>query len=45
MDRGMTCDDCQLAVTLIINCEGCIQVVCRSCYEHEHSGHRDKATI
>ncbi len=43
MDRGMTCDDCRLTGTLLINCEGCIQVVCRSCYEHEHSGHRESS--
>jgi hypothetical protein len=36
---GMTCDDCGLSTKEIINCEGCPDVVCRSCYEHDHSGH------
>jgi len=35
----MKCDDCSVVAREIISCEGCPYAVCRSCYEHEHSGH------
>lgn len=37
--KGLACDDCEVITKVLINCEGCPYVVCRSCYEHEHSGH------
>ena len=36
---GMICDDCEAITKVLINCEGCPNMVCQSCYEHEHSGH------
>jgi hypothetical protein len=39
MGEGMTCDGCGTLVRLLINCKGCIYVVCRPCYEQKHSRH------
>jgi len=42
MGDGMTCDDCGTLVALIINCPGCVHVVCRPCYVLNHSWHQKK---
>ena len=38
----MKCEDCEVLTKVMINCEGCPYVVCQSCYDHRHSGHRVK---
>jgi hypothetical protein len=39
-DRGLTCDDCGILVSLLINCAGCVYVVCKPCYTQQHANHR-----
>ena len=43
MDRGMKCGYCgnSARVKILINCAGCFQVVCRSCYDMLHSDHAE----
>jgi len=41
----MKCEDCEVLTKVMINCEGCPYVVCQSCYDHRHSGHRVKLPI
>ena len=36
MDLGMRCSDCIAIVDELINCEGCIRIICRSCYAQKH---------
>ena len=42
---GMICDDCEASTKVLINCEGCPNMVCQSCYDHHHAGHTRKGEI